>query len=116
MKNPIKALSFLAIAIASVVFSQSVACAQDLKSREAIPLSNSPSLSDYSIKPLTFRQQQARFAAEQMQLRMEFNKWNGYSPTRPNTNASYMYTGLYDFYPASNYTVAYSSRHRFYGW
>ncbi len=91
--------------------------AQDFE-KESMPLSNSPSASELMNlpRPLTYRQQQARFVAEQTMLRMEWNKWHGYVPARPNTNASYLSSGLYNFQPAYQYHSVYSTHNRFYGW
>ncbi len=86
--------------------------------KELMPLSNSPSASDLmnQTRALSYRQQQARFVAEQTMLRMEWNKWHGYVPARPNTNSSYLSSGLYNFQPAYQYQTVYSSHNRFYGW
>lgn len=94
-----------------------VASAQE-SSRDPLPLSQSNSPSDYSIqaKPLTFPQQQARIISEQALARIELNKWYGYSPTRPNANASYLTSGLYNFYPAHSYSVRYPVGRRYWGW
>lgn len=76
------------------IFSQAQAQAQaqedSLADIKTLPMSNSPSSAYYQYKPLTFAQQQARFEAEQRAYRMEWNRWIGYSPLRPTTNASYM--------------------------
>ncbi len=107
----------VALACALVFLGQSATSAQEAgKVREAIPLSNTPSVADVSPRPMSFTQQQARYMAEQAMLRSEWYKWMGYSPLRPNTNSVYMNSGLYNFTPGMNYNVVYSSRHRFYGW
>ncbi|MEZ6135493.1 MAG: hypothetical protein R3C53_11345 [Pirellulaceae bacterium] len=50
------------------------------------------------MKELSIAQQRAIFAANQRVLRMEFNNWIGYSPLRPNVNASYMSSGYPRYY------------------
>ncbi len=88
---------------------------QDINN-EALPLTTSTSAAMYFPKPLTYPQQMARFEAEQRTMRMERNRWLGLDPARPITNSSYTYSGLYNFSLGNNYSVAYGSRHRFYGW
>lgn len=63
-----------------------------------MPLSNSPSAAYASYNSLSYAQQRARFADEQRAMRMEWNNWIGYSPLRPNMNASYMSNGLQRYY------------------
>lgn len=84
--------------------------------KDVLPLTTSTSAAMYFPKPLTYPQQIARYEAEQRSMRMERNRWIGYEPARPNTNSSYMYSGLYNFSAGNDYSVAYGSRHRFYGW
>lgn len=113
----LKSLALVIAISCSFLWQQASAQSQDVM-KEAMPLSNSPSASDllYQHSPLTYRQQQARFVAEQTMLRMEWNKWHGYVPARPNTNSSYLTSGLYNFQPAYRYQSVYSSRNRLYGW
>lgn len=103
-----KALSCYLLALAGLILVPNISFGQDI-AKEAMPLSNTPSASDYAVpKPLSFAQQQARYSAEQATLRMEWNKWHGYLPARPNTNGSFMYTGLYNFHSGVNYAVTYN--------
>jgi hypothetical protein len=84
--------------------------------KDVLPLTTSTSAAMYFPKPLTYPQQMARYEAEQRSMRMERNRWIGFDPARPITNSSYTYSGLYNFNPGSSYSIAYGSRHRFYGW
>ena len=84
--------------------------------KDVLPLTTSTSAAMYFPKPLSYPQQMARFEAEQRSMRMEHNRWIGLDPARPITNSSYTYSGLYNFNPGSSYSLAYGSRHRFYGW
>ncbi len=90
--------------------------AQQPETSDSLPMTTSTSAAQYFPKPLTYPQQIARFEAEQRAMRMEHNRWIGFDPARPATNASYMYSGLYNFNSGSSYSIAYGSRHRFYGW
>ena len=92
--------------------------AQQPDSGDSLPMSTSNSAAQYFPKPLTYPQQLARYEAEQRTMRMEHNRWIGFDPARPATNASYMYSGLYNFNAGNSYSysIAYGSRHRFYGW
>lgn len=62
-----------------------------------LPITNSPSV---YVQPerLTYAQQRARFEDQQRIMRMEFNRWIGYSPLRPTMNASYMSNGVQRYY------------------
>ncbi len=90
--------------------------AQEPEASDTLPLSTSTSAAQYFPKPLTYSQQLARYEAEQRTMRIEHNRWIGFDPARPATNASYMYSGLYNFKVGNSYSIAYGSRHRFYGW
>jgi len=90
--------------------------AQQPDNGDALPMTTSTSAAQYFPKPLTYPQQLARHEAEQRTMRMEHNRWIGFDPARPATNASYMYSGLYNFNSGNNYSIAYASRHRFYVW
>ncbi|QDV24011.1 hypothetical protein [Aureliella helgolandensis] len=86
-----------------------------------IPLSNSPSVSLNPIPrynesaALSYRQQQARFEHEQRTMRIEWNKWIGYSPARPTLNASNMAFGSQLFYiPARAAIVSAGNTRRWY--
>lgn len=92
----IKSITAFALALLLAFAVQSQAAAQEPATEKPLPLSNSPSVAQS--KPLTFAQQNARFAAEQRMLRMEWNNWIGYSPLRPNMNASYMSNGFQRYY------------------
>ncbi len=90
---------------------------QDLEhEKDVLPLTTSTSAALYFPKPLTYPQQMARYEAEQRTMRMERNRWIGFDPARPVTNSSYTYSGLYNFNSGNSYSVAFGSRHRFYGW
>jgi hypothetical protein len=103
-----RCLKALVLGLIGLIVAPTVGSAQDIE-KEAMPLSNSPSQNDYALqKPLSFAQQQARFSAEQAALRIEWNKWQGFIPARPNTNSSFMYTGLYNFDSGRNYAVIYN--------
>ncbi len=65
---------------------------------QGIPLSSSPSVSYMPAVPMTIPQQRALFAAEQRMLRLEWNRWIGYSPLRPHMNASYMSNGVRTYF------------------
>lgn len=109
-------LFVLAVAAVMSVSLQAQA-QQNLDSeKDTLPLTTSTSAAMYFPKPLTYPQQLARYEAEQRTMRMERNRWIGLDPARPITNSSYTYSGLYNFNPGSSYSVAYSSRNRFYGW
>ena len=82
---------------------------------EDIPLSNSPSVS-YAPQPLTYAQQNARFAADQRMFRIQWNKWIGHDPLRPTMNASYMANGLQRFYIPSRSVIVSSSHTRAWYW
>jgi hypothetical protein len=88
--------------------------AQDNQNPLDLPITNSPSLSAYQYKPLTYAQQRARFESEQRALRMEWNNWIGYSPLRPNVNASYTSASSYQNYYATERGVIMNTGHR--GW
>ncbi len=95
----------------------SVSQQSQAQENDVLPMSTSTSAAVlYEPKPLTYPQQLARFQAEQRMMRMEYNRWIGFDPARPATNSSYMYSGLYNFNGGTSYSVAYGSRHRFYGW
>jgi hypothetical protein len=114
--QPKKLVIFLAV-VCSICLQPLPAWAQD-PSKDTMPLSTSLSAADqYSASPtLNYRQHQARYLAEQSLMRMQWNKWRGYEPTRPNTNASYVSAGLYNFQPSQGYRTVYSVQNRFYGW
>jgi hypothetical protein len=80
-----------------------------------LPLSNSNSY-DYTPQPLTIVQQRAKFEADQRTLRMNWNNWIGYSPSRPNMNASYMSNGMQTFYIPSRGVIVTASRPRSWYW
>ncbi len=112
-KQTILFLLIAASAMAAPLQSQ----AQEPDSANPLPMSTSTSASQYFPKPLTYPQQLARYEAEQRAMRMEYNRWIGFDPARPTTNSSFMVSGLYNFAPSYNsYSIAYGSRHRFYGW
>ena len=53
---------------------------------QSLPLSTTTSLGGYDAtiaKPLTIAQQRARYEADQRMMRMQWNKWMGYEPSRP---------------------------------
>ncbi len=106
---------FVAIAVGLIVMAANSVDAQEpaeASPSDRIPLSNSPS---YELPPpLTFAQQKARFQEEQRMLRMEWNKWIGYSPSRPNMNASYMSNGLQRYYIPSRGVIVTGYNHS--GW
>jgi hypothetical protein len=106
------------LAVAVVMTTALQARAQDPfeQNKDVLPLTTSTSAAMYFPKPLTYAQQVARYEAEQRTMRMERNRWIGFDPARPVTNSSYTYSGLYNFTPGNSYSVAYGSRHRFYGW
>lgn len=81
-----------------------------------LPLTQSPSTAASAPQQFTFAQQQARFVAEQRMLRMEYNNWIGYSPLRPNMNASYMSSGYQHFYIPSRGVIVSSSPQRAWYW
>ena len=81
-----------------------------------LPLSNSPSVQYPAPAPLSFAQQQARFEAEQRTLRMAWNNWIGYSPLRPNMNASYMSNGLQQYYIPSRAVIVSTGHTRSWYW
>ena len=111
-----KQLIKMLLTIAGVLTAAVPALAQEPESANGLPMTTSTSASMYFPKPLTYPQQLARYEAEQRAMRMSYNRWIGFDPARPATNSSWMYSGLYNFTPSVNYSVAYSSRHRFYGW
>ena len=80
-----------------------------------LPLSSSDTYA-YLPKPLTIAQQRAKFEADQRTLRMDFNNWIGYSPSRPNMNASYMSNGLQTFYIPSRGVIVTAGRTRSWYW
>lgn len=104
------------LTIVGVVACATPSQAQEPESANALPMTTSTSAALYFPKPLTYPQQIARYEAEQRAMRMEYNRWIGFDPARPATNSSWMYSGLYNFTPSVSYSVAYGSRHRFYGW
>lgn len=83
---------------AGLTFGQ-VVIAQQPTPNNPLPLSRTPS-SGYMLepRPMSIPQQRAMFEADQRMLRMEWNKWIGYSPLRPNLNASYMSNGMQRYY------------------
>ena len=94
----------LGLALAFLAALQSNCAAQEADTEQStLPLSNSASMS-YA-PPLTFAQQTARFHAEQRAIRMEWNNWIGYSPSRPNMNANYMSNGVHRFYIPSRAVI-----------
>lgn len=109
-------LFLLAVAVVTTTALQARAQDPFEPNKDVLPLTTSTSAEMYFPKPLTYPQQMARYEAEQRTMRMERNRWIGFEPARPVTNSSYTYSGLYNFTPGNNYSVAYGSRHRFYGW
>ncbi|MCA9133477.1 MAG: hypothetical protein KDA45_09995 [Planctomycetales bacterium] len=102
MDHPIRAtrpLSAVALIICLALASQGWGQEPAAPAAKALPLS-SPSSFAYTTQPLgmSIVQQRAMFEADQRMLRLEWNKWIGYSPSRPNTNASYMSNGLQRYY------------------
>lgn len=87
------------VALAMVLFAAttcSAVQAQEVESpSDRLALTSSTS---NLVPQLTFPQQVARYQAQQRVLRMEFNNWIGYSPLRPNMNASWMSNGVQQFY------------------
>ncbi len=71
---------------------------ENLPQAEKLPLANSLYEPMLQQQLLTIPQQRAKFAADQRMLRMEWNNWIGYSPLRPNVNASYMSQGMPNYY------------------
>jgi hypothetical protein len=106
------------LVVAALLSASLQASAQDPleHDKDVLPMTTSTSAAMYFPKPLTYPQQMARYEAEQRTMRMERNRWFGFEPARPSTNSSYMYSGLYNFNSGNSYSVAYGSRHRFYGW
>ncbi len=89
-------IRILTIAAVAMLVAPSLATAQEPAKR--LPLSSSPSASDYYPQPLTMAQQRAKFAADQRTLQLAWNDWIGYSPLRPNMNASYFSNGVRRYY------------------
>lgn len=108
--------NMLILLVVAALMSVSFQARAQEPEKDVLPLTTSTSAAMYFPKPLTYPQQMARYEAEQRTMRMERNRWIGFDPARPITNASYTYSGLYNFNPGNSYTVAYGSRHRFYGW
>jgi hypothetical protein len=78
-----------------MVASISTASAQaQPEANPVMPITNSPSAAIYTPAP-SFIHMRARFQAEQLMYRMEAYEWAGYSPLRPNVNASYMSAPTY---------------------
>ncbi|MEM7474440.1 MAG: hypothetical protein AAF483_05550 [Planctomycetota bacterium] len=94
-----------------VAFSSSLV-GQEPKN-DSIPLTSTEA-SSYSVKPMTMAQQRAHFEAQQRMLRMEFNKWIGYSPLRPTMNSSYMSNGVQRYYIPSRGIIV--SNYNTYSW
>lgn len=93
-KNPwrtkVKLKTILASLGLALIGTISSAAAQNPADTNLVmPITNSPSAVMYAPMP-SFNQQLARFQAEQMAYRLEAYNWAGYSPLRPNVNASYM--------------------------
>ena len=79
---------------------------------DKMALSNSSSV---TAKPLTFPQQVARYEAQQRVMRMQWNASIGYSPLRPNMNASWMSNGVQVFYiPSRSVFVSTNSARAWY--
>lgn len=85
---------------------------------ERLPLfSSDPANYAYTPAPLSYRQQQAQYVEFQRTMRMEFNRNIGYSPLRPNMNASYMSNGLQKYYiPQRGVFISTGSGHSSWFW
>ena len=55
----------------------------------ALPITNGPSIGNYFKQP-TIAQQRAMFEADQRTTRLEWYRWIGHSPARPNYSAGHM--------------------------
>lgn len=116
--------SLTAIALVAIfVTMHQTSSAQTLDGRtldglpeRALPLSLSTSPSDSAPQRLTIAQQRAKFAADQRALRTEWNNWIGYSPLRPDRNASYMSNGVQRYYIPSRGVIVSSGMSRAWYW
>ena len=101
-------------AVAILAVTPQIAMSQDPIEKvdrvDKLPLTTSPYASVPAYKPLTIPQQRARFAAEQRMLRLEWNEWIGYSPLRPNMNASYLSNGMQRYYIPSRGVIVSAGR------
>jgi hypothetical protein len=107
----------LVVAVALFISFEQPGMAQEpLKAPSVpMPLTNSPSAYN-TMPPLTIPQQRAKFEADQRMLRMEWNNWIGYSPSRPNMNASYMSNGLQQYYIPSRGVIVSTGHSRSWYW
>ncbi len=106
----------LLAAVVAVCFPVLVDAQEPSEAPAKLPL-NSPGYSYATPAPvMTIPQMRARFAAEQRMLRMEWNEWIGYSPLRPNMNASYMSNGLQRYYIPSRGVIVSTGSARSWYW
>lgn len=105
----------LSLALTFFVVGQSQCLAQEA-AEEPLPLTQSPSVKYVTTQPLSFAQQQARFEAEQRSMRLQWNNWIGYSPSRPNMNASYMSNGVQRYYIPSRALIVSAGYTRTWYW
>lgn len=114
MKQLDRLVALAAVAICSMLVP--TANAQEpvaVRDAPRLPLTNSTS---YEVKPLTYAQQRARFVDQQRVMQMAFNRWIGYSPLRPNMNASYMSNGVQRYYIPSRGMIVSPSNVRTWYW
>lgn len=123
MKNQIrgefmlKHLKVLAVMVCAFCVQVTVqATAQAQEPSRPLPLRTSNSPSDDVVKVPSVIQQRAMFAAEQRMLRIEYNNWIGYSPLRPNMNASYMSNGSQRYYMPSRGAIVSAGNARSWYW
>ena len=90
-------LAAMILMTAFVCLPQNEVKAQDGAERAPLPITTSPSIARKR-KALEYRQAVAQYQQQQMISRMEWNKWIGYSPLRPQMNASYMSNGVQQYY------------------
>lgn len=95
----LKRISSLALVVA-MLFAANLSAQEAAETETATvePLPLTTSSSQIEIKPPSIAQQRAQYEADQRMMRMEWNKWIGYSPLRPNMNASYYSNGFQRYY------------------
>ena len=101
-------MALLCIGVCSTVQAQ-----EPISPSDKMALSNSSSVPQQA---LTFPQQVARFEAQQRVMRMQWNASIGYSPLRPNMNASWMSNGVQTYYIPGRSVFVSSSPTRAWYW
>lgn len=100
------------VALLSAAVSTGLQASEPTSPSDKMSLSSSSSVGQQA---LTFPQQVARYEAQQRVMRMQWNANIGYSPLRPNMNASWMSNGVQVFYiPSRSVFVSTNSARAWY--